>query len=156
MGTDEIIDGALTGLAGLADGLLLQTTPPLRTWLYGIDPVDTCSAAYHAGQDAAIAAGVARLVYAGAASFARTMSRNVVAAGDDVLVEAVSAVEVRQTFKLAFRLGTFPNTGLVDAGRFAVARGAGAIESAGKTNLKANVYGGVAAGTGIDAYRDCR
>jgi uncharacterized protein RhaS with RHS repeats len=124
--------------AGLGDALLLGTGPYLRDWA-GIDGgVDRCSDAYDYGAVAALAAGGARVAYAGLAK-----------AGSVVASSGAQASAFRSGLKTFFRGGVGRNwrppnlAGKADAQLRA---------SAGKTNFGVNAYGaGVGAAGGIGA-----
>jgi uncharacterized protein RhaS with RHS repeats len=124
--------------AGLGDALLLGTGGYLRDWA-GIDGgVDPCSGAYDYGAIAALAAGGARVAYAGLAK-----------AGSVFASSGAQASAFRSGLKTFFRGGIGRNwrppnlTGKTDAQLRA---------SAGKTNFGVNAYGaGVGAAGGIGA-----
>ena len=122
--------------AGLGDALLLGTGSYLRD-ATGVGGVDQCSDAYRYGSYGALAAGSARLAYAGLAK-----------AGSMLAASGAEASVFRAGLKTFFRGGIGrdwrpPNlAGKTDAQLRA---------SAGKTNLPINAYGaGVGAAAGID------
>jgi RHS repeat-associated protein len=124
--------------AGLGDALLLGTGGYLRD-LAGVDGgVDPCSDAYDYGAVAALAAGGARVAYAGLAK-----------AGSVFASSGAQASAFRSGLKTFFRGGVGRNwrppnlAGKTDAQLRA---------SAGKTNFGVNAYGaGVGAAAGIGA-----
>ena len=129
--------GTVDFSAGLGDALLLGTGGYLRD-AAGVGGVDPCSDAYRYGSYAALAAGGARVAYAGLAK-----------AGSVLAASGAEASAFRAGLKTFFRGGIGRNwrppnlAGKTDAQLRA---------SAGKTNFGVNAYGaGVGAAGGVGA-----
>jgi len=133
--------------AGLGDALLFGFGDELRAGveqLTGLQSgVDRCSSFYTAGEYAALAAGLSRLAYAGIAK-------------GITLVPTLTGAQVasaRNTLKLIFRGGSFPNYRTYTYGQLLEKYGTDAAvkAAAGRTNQGLNVAGaGIAAGAALN------
>ena len=137
---DPYID-VLEGIEGVLDGISAGTLPNVRTWLYGTDPIDTCSDAYDSGEWISFGLGIGglgRLGYMGAAAGLRYSAQGMVAAGANATAVAEATVQSRNALKFAFRLGV-SDARFLDPVQTVARKGAmGAIQSAGKTNADVN------------------
>ncbi|MGB8599501.1 MAG: RHS repeat-associated core domain-containing protein, partial [Burkholderiales bacterium] len=125
--------------AGLGDALLLGTGSYFRDQL-DIGGVDECSDAYQYGSITSIAAGGARIAYAGLAK-----------GGSLIAATGAEASSFRSSLKTVFRGGFGRNWRPSD---WVGKTDAELRRSAGKTSFKINAYGaGVAAGGAIDASK---
>jgi RHS repeat-associated protein len=132
--------------AGFGDALLLGLGAPLRRLIGGSDFIDQCSDAYRYGGYGALAAGVARLAYAGAARI-----------GAAAVTSGIAANVFRNGLKAVFRGWVFPNyrslsyvEALAKYGTDDAVRAA-----AGRTNVSINSYGAAVAGFGAFSSTGC-
>ncbi|MFZ5698073.1 MAG: RHS repeat-associated core domain-containing protein, partial [Pseudomonadota bacterium] len=139
---DSLNQSIVDAAAGLGDALLLGTGGALRDMAdLNNSGVDECSDAYRYGSYGALAAGGARLAYAGLAK-----------AGSMMAASGAGASAFRETLKTYFRGGIGRNWRPPDlAGK----TDAQLRASAGTTNLGVNAYGGGVAAAGAAGASQC-
>ena len=132
---DPLPQDVVDASAGLGDALLWGTGGYLRDAL-GIDGgVDPCSDAYRYGSWGALAAGGARLTYAG-----------LVKGGSLLASSGLAASEFRSQVKTLFRLGVGKNWRPPDLSKYPT--DAALRAAAGRSNPGVNIYGGGVAAAG--------
>ena len=120
--------------AGLGDGLLLGTGPYIRD-AFGIGSVSTCSCAYSVGSWTSMAAGGARLAYAGIAKIGSAMASS-----------GAAASAFRSSLKSKASCGLTDDIRKPDLSKYGSDDALRA--AAGRTNLGVNAYGAGVAGAG--------
>lgn len=132
---DPLPQDVVDASAGLGDALLWGTGGYLRD-AFGIDGgVDPCSDAYRYGSWGALAAGGARLTYAG-----------LVKGGSLLASSGLAASEFRSQVKTLFRLGVGKNWRPPDLSKYPT--DAALRAAAGRSNPGVNIYGGGVAAAG--------
>jgi RHS repeat-associated protein len=142
--------------AGLGDSLSFTLSARFRKYMRGgQDTRNHCSGYYTAGEVTALATGLMRLGYAGAAK-----ALPAVVGGGQVTEEAARAVSsARNTLKVATRLGAFPNYRMFTWEQITTKYGtdyAKIISKASQTNPILNTAGGaMAGGAAVNLSRGC-
>jgi len=153
---EDVIYNIVQVSAAIGDSILFNQGKRLRE-LFGItDVVNPCSAGYAAGTVASFALGAGRMAYMGvAAALSGAAAASMTSANAWQVAE--TAVANRNTLKVVFRAGTFPNTGMMTMGE-AVGKYNTAEEivaAAGRTNSFYNRAGIGGAGAALAGAADC-